>query len=141
MRRPKFSIRWLMAAVLLVALGLGLGPPAWQAYANPEVHHHGYVGMYEGQPTLQWESSISPTFWQRYWSRLARLPWGQKVACRYGSGLLEETCELDHPEIVGDLICRGPALNPTPAMMATYKRLQAEHAASSARTPPDSLRR
>ena len=141
MRRLKFSIRWLMAAVLLVGLGLGLGPSAWDAWTNSDIHNHGYVGLIGGQPAYRWHGGISPTYWQRYRSRLARLPWGRKSACPYDSELLEETCEWDHPEIVGDVICRGPALIPTPAMTNAYERLQAEQAASSARTSPDSLRR
>jgi hypothetical protein len=121
MGRPRISIRWLMAAVLAPALALGLGLPAYEVYSHSDIHHHAYVGLIDGRPIYLWNAHINPPFWPRYWRRLLGR---EQDGCGAGAGFLEETCALTQPEIVGEFICRGPAINPTPAMVAAYERLK-----------------
>jgi hypothetical protein len=121
--RPRITIRWLMAGAMVPALALGLGLPAREVYSHSEIHDHAYVGLIEGQPSYRWDQGIKPPFWPRYWRRLMGRPEFEKGNCGAGEGRLAETCTLAHPEIVGDIICRGPAVNPTTEMVAAFNRL------------------
>jgi hypothetical protein len=125
MQRPRISIRWMMASVFVLALALGLGLPAIEVYGQPEYHLHGHIGLSNANPIYQWNSQHRSPFWQRYARRLMRQPWRKGTSCGEDGGLLEETCVLDHPEMVGEIICRGPALMPTPAMSAAFDKLTA----------------
>jgi hypothetical protein len=124
MGRPRISIRTLMAAVIAIALALGLGLPALEVYSQLRVHDHGYVGLIDGRPHYLWNQSICPSFWPLYLRRIQGWAGEKPDGCGAGTGLLAETCALEHPEIVGELICRGPALMPTPAMVAAFDRLK-----------------
>ncbi len=123
MKRPKFSIRWLLVLVLLIGLGLGLGLPAREVNRHSRIHNHAYVTTLEGNPWYQWDIGINPPFWPRYVHLIFGRSEFEGGDCGAGGGRLAETCELVHPDLVGPIICRGPAMNPTPEMVAAYQSL------------------
>ena len=68
---PRISIRILMAAVLLIAVILGLTIPAVEVYRAKEQHVHIGIDVSE-TPTLASSAGIEPPFWSRY---LRRINW------------------------------------------------------------------
>jgi hypothetical protein len=98
MKRPKVSIRGLMALVLLCAIALGLGIPAVEVYSTKDYHTHTAVDV-RGTPTLAGLGGVQPPFWPRYARRILGLPWRKQPVCGTTPGFEAELCEYAHPEI------------------------------------------
>lgn len=98
MKRPKVSIRALMAVVLVFAIALGLGIPAVEVYTTKDHHTHTAVDV-RGTPTLAGLGGVQPPFWPRYVRRILGRPWRKQPVCETTPGFEAELCEYAHPEI------------------------------------------
>ncbi len=88
---PRISIRQIMAIILLIAVMLRLGIPAFEVFTTKEYHVHQGVGPTKGSAVAQ--SGIPAPFWPRYWKRLMGQHW-RKQACNIRVGFEQEHCEL-----------------------------------------------
>ena len=115
MRRPRLTIRRIMALVAVLAAGLGLGVPAARVAADRDDHHHQWQvwmdqaeldrrfnGQYpfrllgEGYRGNVIHCGVRPPFWPRYRRCLAGRPWRRVPLCGAGAGHPGETCSSGH---------------------------------------------
>ncbi len=128
MKCPRWTIRRMMAFVLILAVMLGLGLPAWHVYHKPEFHAHAWIDRLDpdhSQPTymssvekmftkgkpvvlpavtkVTYRTSIDPyiptSFWHRYWNCLLPNSGITQTGCRPIGTQVQLMCEFDHPEI------------------------------------------
>jgi len=84
-----------MAAVLLIAVTLGLTIPAVEVYRAKEHHVHMGIDMSE-TPTLASWAGIEPPFWPRYLRRITGRPW-LRQPCNFRTGYEADRCEFAYP--------------------------------------------
>jgi hypothetical protein len=96
--RLRFTIRRLMALVVIIAVILGIALPAWEVYSAKEYHVHQGIDMSGGTPTLASWGGIQPPFWPRYLRRLTGRPW-RRQPCTFRTGFDSDRCEFAHPDM------------------------------------------
>jgi hypothetical protein len=95
--RLRFTTRRAMALVLLVGITLHLTITSWRVYWSRPTHIH--TGVMGGDQDLGWlMGNQRQAFWPVFWRRAVGLS-SKDRSCTIGGRVLEEICELDHPEI------------------------------------------
>ena len=97
--KPRLRTRTAMVLVLLSALLLGLGWPAWQIYREQDFHVHSAVDVRGTTPTLTIDGGHVSPFWPRYWRRLVGRPYRQVPFCGPTPGFGAEVCEYSDPSM------------------------------------------
>ncbi len=121
MRRPKLTIRALMALTVVFSLALGLGIPAYEVRGWKDYHIHTGLGVgVGGEPVSFVNGGAASPFWPRYWRRLRGLPWNKVPLCPPRPGT--EACSYARPEIVIPLSNGMARTELTPELSAEYDR-------------------
>jgi hypothetical protein len=124
MPRPRFSLRTMMAMVLVLGIILHLGLSAWRVQTTKAYHVHTSIVIQRGEVPAACSTIMArPPFWARYWRCVLGRPWQGRGLCpRDDHGLLE-MCELDNPEIRGR--SRSGTIGPhlTPGQRDLFQRL------------------
>lgn len=101
MRRVRFKLKTMIAAILCVALAMHIALSGWRLYSAKS---HGHTAIIINNGTLgafTWFKR--PTFWPNYWRSVL----GISISCERDGRFLAERCELETPETLPYRVTMG----------------------------------
>jgi hypothetical protein len=115
MIRPRWTIRFLMIGLLLVALALGLARPAVEVWRDREIHGHVFVMPNPNGAGLGVDLNVASPFWPRYWRRVCGRLWKKIPLCDLEHAREAEVCNLATPGILWEAVpgSFSPRINQT----------------------------
>lgn len=104
--RVRFTVRRMMAMVLVFAVTLHLSLTAYRVFTGRTKHMHtSIVVLDDGSAGGYANGAAQPPFWPCYWRGILGMPWRQQGLCKQGmkppgtASLFLETCEYEDKEI------------------------------------------
>jgi hypothetical protein len=124
MQRPRYSIQRLTAVVIVLAVALGLGRPAFLAWRDDEGHAHTFIDEEHPRQFFSLESEFAcPPMWARYWRQIIGRDRRGSGDCGSRLGRIEEVCTWEHPEVASKSASGIGDLRPTPRQRAELDRM------------------
>jgi hypothetical protein len=124
MRRPRYSIQWLTAVVIALAVALGVGRPAFLAWRDDEGHAHTFIDEEPPRQFFSLETEFaSPPIWARYWGHIFGRDRRGSGDCGSRLGRIEEVCAWEHPEVASQSASGIGNFRATPRQRAELNRL------------------
>ena len=123
--RLQFTMRRAMVLVLFVGIALHLTITAWRVHSSRRTHLHS--GVMGGDQEIGWLMyHRREAFWPVFWPRVVGLSTKHPRSCTIGGNVLEELCELDHPEIRRTLSATSYSTIQTQSQIDVFVRLANE---------------